>query len=303
VKYKFGRIRNGSDSGHAALLLCLSRSGPPAFCSFSGWLSRLADTRPKQYIGKPKSRERGECDTESFNMDQKPLLIFDGDDTLWLTMPIYSHAKRDFFQLMRRQGFATKRVEAYFEERDRSNVKTLGFSMRRFGLSMQQTYRHFSRLADRTIRRPVVKQITTIRDQIFQRQAELAPFAKSVLQSLALRNRLVLLTKGTRRVQLQRVSTSGLAHFFEKVLVVKDKDNETFRKIAESLKIEPANTWSVGDSLRSDINPALRGGLNAIWIPNANWKYEEDVLLESKRFYRIQSLRQVIAIVNKLGSD
>ncbi len=236
-------------------------------------------------------------------MDQKPLLIFDGDDTLWRTMPIYSQAKRDFFQLMRRQGFATKKVEIYFEERDRSNVKTLGFSRRRFGLSMQQTYRHFSRLANRPIRRSVVKRITTIRDGIFQRQPELAPFAKSVLQSLALGNRLVLLTKGTKRIQLQRVSASGLAHFFEKVLVVKDKDNETFREIVKRLKMKAANTWSVGDSLRSDINPALRGGLNAIWIPNANWKYEEDVLLESQRFYKIQSLRQVIAIVNKIGSD
>jgi putative hydrolase of the HAD superfamily len=236
-------------------------------------------------------------------MDQKPLLIFDGDDTLWRTMPIYSRAKRDFFQLMRRQGFATKKVEAYFEERDRSNVKTLGFSRRRFGLSMQQTYRQFSQLADRPTRRSVVKRIITVRDRIFQRQPDLAPFAKNVLQSLAMRNRLVLLTKGTRTIQLQRVSTSGLAHFFEKVFVVKDKNNETFRKIVRSLKIEPANTWSVGDSLRSDINPALRGGLNAIWIPNANWKYEEDVLLESQRFYRIQSLKQVIDIVNKVGTN
>jgi putative hydrolase of the HAD superfamily len=236
-------------------------------------------------------------------MDRKPVLIFDGDVTLWHTMPLYAEAKRDFFRLMRRQGFATKEVEAYFEERDRSNVKTLGFSRRRFGLSMQQTYRHFCRLAHRPLRKSVDTQIITIRDRIFEGQPKLVRFAKSVLQSLSSRNRLVLLTKGTRMVQLKRVATSGLSHFFEKILVVKHKDNDTFRKVVHRLKIKPAKTWSVGDSLRSDINPALRGGLNAIWIPNANWKYEDDVLLESQKLYRIQSLRQIMAIVNKLADD
>src|SRR5438105_640686 len=99
------------------------------------------------------------------HMDARPVLIFDGDDTLWKTMPLYSQAKRNFFHLMRSQGFATKEVEAYFEERDRTNVKTLGFSRRRFGLSMLQTYRHFSRLARRPLRKSVDTRITTIRDQ------------------------------------------------------------------------------------------------------------------------------------------
>ena len=236
-------------------------------------------------------------------MDARPLLIFDGDDTLWRTMPLYADAKKSFFQLMRRQDFATEQIEVYFEECDRSNVKTLGFSRRRFGLSMQQTYRHFSRLAHRPLQKSVDRQIMAIRDQVFEGQPKLAPFAKSVLQSLSSTNRLVLLTKGTRMIQRRRVAASGLAHFFEKVFVVKHKNNETFREVVHSLKAPPTTTWSVGDSLRSDINPALRGGLNAIWIPNANLKYEEDVLLQNRRFYKIQSLRQVKSIVNKLAID
>lgn len=236
-------------------------------------------------------------------MDRKPVLIFDGDDTLWRTMPLYGQAKKSFFQLMRLQGFSTKKVEAHFEKVDRSNVKTLGFSMRRFGISMQQTYRHFSRLARRPVRRSVDRKILAIRDHLFEAQPKLVPFAKNVLQSLASKNRLVLLTKGTTTIQRHRVSTSGLSHFFEKIFIVKHKDNDTFEEVLQSLKIKPGNAWSVGDSLRSDINPALRRGLNAIWIPNANWKYEEDVLFQSQRFYKVQSLRHVSGIVNKLASD
>jgi len=232
----------------------------------------------------------------------KRVLIFDGDDTLWVTMPLYVRAKRKFFQLMRKEGYSTQEVEAYFEERDCSNLRTLGFSRRRFGLSMHQTYRHFASLADKEVRKSVDQQIVAIRDQVFDAHPKLVPFAKSVLQSLASRNRLILLTKGTKTIQLQRVSSSGLSHFFERIFVVKDKNNDTFRRLLENLKIRPSNTWSVGDSLRSDINPALRGGLNAIWIPSSNWNYENDVLLPDRRLHKIQSLKQVLPIVDRLAT-
>ena len=234
-------------------------------------------------------------------MDDKPVLIFDGDDTLWRTMPLYDEAKHQFFDVMRKQGFAAEEVNKYLEERDRSNVKSLGFSRRRFGVSMLQTYRQFARAHRHPTKESVDRQIIAIRNKIFDTQPALAPFATAVLESLASRNRLVLLTKGTRGVQLRRVSSSGLRHFFERVFVVKDKNNATFRQVLRAIKTKPSNAWSVGDSLRSDINPALRCGLNAIWIPSRNWSYEEDVLLSNRRFYKIQSLRRVIGIINNIG--
>lgn len=232
-------------------------------------------------------------------MDNRPVLIFDGDDTLWRTMPLYDEAKRQFFHLMRTQGFAAEAVEKYFEERDRSNIKSLGFSRRRFGLSMLQTYRQFARVHRRAINKSIDRQIITIRNEIFDARPKLAPFARAVLESLASRNRLVLLTKGTKRVQLHRVSSSGLRRFFERIFVVKDKNNATFKQLLHTLKANPSNAWSVGDSLRSDINPAIRRGLNVVWIPNRNWRYEEDVLLSSRRFHKVQSLRQIVGIINK----
>src|ERR1700688_4600773 len=131
-------------------------------------------------------------------MGAKPVLIFDGDDTLWKTMPLYTEAKEKFFNLMQKEGFVRAMVESFFENRDQKNVKTLGFSRRRFGISMQQTYRHFCREIDQPLRKPVKIQIVTIRDHIFGKKPKLVPFARSVLQSLKRRNRLILLTKGTR---------------------------------------------------------------------------------------------------------
>ena len=235
-------------------------------------------------------------------MSNKPVLIFDGDDTLWRTMPLYDGAKRQFFQLMRREGFPAVEVRGYFEDRDRRNVRTLGFSKRRIGVSMLQTYRHFARLNRQPVRKSVDFQITAIRNKIFDQQPKLAPFAISVLGSLAPAYRLVLLTKGSKVIQLRRISTSGLRRFFEKVFVVKQKNNATFKEVLHALHTVPSNAWSVGDSVRSDINPALRGGLNAIWIPGSNWNYESDFLLPDPRLHKIQSLKQVIPIVNTLAN-
>jgi putative hydrolase of the HAD superfamily len=236
-------------------------------------------------------------------MDAKPLLVFDGDDTLWKTMPIYTEAKQTFFRLMEREGFSRIKVERFFNNRDRQNVRTLGFSKRRFGLSMQQTYRHFSHEIDRRSMKTVKTEIDAIRDRVFKKQPQLVPFARTVLQSLAHTNRLILLTKGTRKIQLYRVSTSGLSHFFEKIVVVRQKSRRTFSSIVQDLKVSPSNAWSIGDSIRSDINPALQSGLNAIWIPQTTWDYERGVAHRTKRFYKVQSLKNVAATVKSFSSD
>jgi putative hydrolase of the HAD superfamily len=236
-------------------------------------------------------------------MGAKAVLIFDGDDTLWKTMPLYIEAKEKFFKAMQREGFSRISVESFFEKRDRRNVKTLGFSRRRFGISMQQTYRHFCCETDRPPRRSVQTRIVTIRDRVFGKKAKLVPSARSVLRSLMGRNRLVLLTKGSSKVQLRRVSSSGLSHFFEKILVVQHKNRETFRDIVHMFNVSPANTWSVGDSIRSDINPALQSGLNAIWIPQANWGYEEGIPRQSERFYKVHSLKQVNNVLKSVNGN
>lgn len=218
-------------------------------------------------------------------------------------MPIYTEAKETFFRLMERQGFARIKVERFFNNRDRRNVKTLGFSKRRFGLSMHQTYRHFSYEINRPLRRSVTIEIDAIRDRVFKKQPQLVPFASTILQSLARTNRLILLTKGTQKAQLHRVSTSGLGHFFEKILVVKQKNRNTFKSIVHTLNVSPSNAWSIGDSIRSDINPALQSGLNAIWIPQVTWEYERGAPFQSERFHKVQSLRKVATTVNSLSSD
>ena len=58
----------------------------------------------------------------------------------------------------------------------------------------------------------------------------------------------------------------------------------------------------VGNSIRTDIVPAIEQSINAIYIPaEVEWKYNEvDIKVEPKRaFYRVRSLQEVPDVINK----
>jgi putative hydrolase of the HAD superfamily len=228
---------------------------------------------------------------------QKPVLVFDGDDTLWETMPLYSAAKRRFFQRMQRSGFYAPEVERVFEKRDEDNVGRYGFSRERFGISMVETYQHLFRTAGRELTSVQENEILSIANRVFSQPAKRTPYAEYALRSLQRNCRLVLLTKGDRAVQEQRIHTSKLAPYFEKVIIVGQKDHFTFSHALSELSAESEFAWSIGNSIRSDINPALANGMGAIWLPRNTWPYEEEARLASKRFITIRSLRQLPGVI------
>src|SRR6267142_2185109 len=222
-----------------------------------------------------------------------PVLVFDGDDTLWFTMPLYRRAKEQFFMIMQLQGFDRGSVEEFFENLDAKNVRRLGFSGRRFSVSMLATYRTFCNNTGRRTDRAVEIKIRRTASQVFDRKPLLAPFATQTLNRLQKRYHLFLLTKGERKVQNKRLDSSGLRRFFRRVIIVPDKNFAVFKLVSKRYKLVPHNTWSIGNSLKSDINPALRAGFSAIWIPYQTWRYEEGVQLRKWKPIKAQSLREV----------
>jgi putative hydrolase of the HAD superfamily len=99
------------------------------------------------------------------------------------------------------------------------------------------------------------------------------------LPRLGGRCRLLLLTKGDCEVQQRKLARSGLASFFEGVHVVAEKDAGVLRQLVADYGLQPEQVWMVGNSPRSDINPALAAGINAVWIPHANtWSLEQEEL-------------------------
>lgn len=227
----------------------------------------------------------------------KRIIIFDGDDTLWRTMPLYADAKSRFFQLVARQLPSIENIEAEFEDRDELNVSRWGFTIERFRNSMVETYREFMMRASLSPQLKTEEQISRIATSVLRRKASSMPYAKTILRQLSSKFRLALLTKGEYQLQNRRVAESGLSGFLERVVIVDHKDPATFKRLLSELHSSPRCAWSVGDSLRSDIWPALNAGLNAVWIPRDTWSYENaDVPTEGRRFKRIGSIHELASL-------
>jgi putative hydrolase of the HAD superfamily len=91
--------------------------------------------------------------------------------------------------------------------------------------------------------------------------------------------RLVLVTKGDPAIQQHKIDTSGLVDYLDASYIVGEKNADTYRRIVAELDLDPTETWMVGNSPRSDINPAIEAGLGAILVPHDHtWTAEQEPL-------------------------
>src|SRR6266850_1227680 len=112
---------------------------------------------------------------------------------------------------------------------------------------------------------------------------------------LAERHRLILFTKGEPAEQAAKVERSGLQGFFESIEIVPEKDSETYGSLVHKHKIVKTHGWMIGNSPRSDINPAMKIGLNAVYIPHQHtWTLEhEPVVAGSGKLVILPAFREL----------
>jgi putative hydrolase of the HAD superfamily len=109
---------------------------------------------------------------------------------------------------------------------------------------------------------------------------ELIDGVPETLEHLASRHDLILFTKGHPEEQKLKIDRSGLGVYFGHTAIVKEKDRDAYAKLAHDLQLDPERAWMVGNSPKSDINPALAAGLNAVFIPHAHtWALEHQDLI------------------------
>jgi putative hydrolase of the HAD superfamily len=101
---------------------------------------------------------------------------------------------------------------------------------------------------------------------IAEQEIELLPGVAETLSELAARHRLILMTKGNKAEQADKLSRSGLAAHFAAVEIVAEKDPATYREVIARHELAPHTSWMIGNSPKSDINPALAAGLHAVFL-------------------------------------
>jgi putative hydrolase of the HAD superfamily len=228
-------------------------------------------------------------------------VIFDGDDTLWDTMSAYALAKHEFFGEMALIGFDPDEVECRFERIDMANVDRLGFKRERFPTSMVDTYRYFCDTYRASYSNAIEHKIRRLGDGVIFSEPKVDENAEDVLRSLQNHYTLILSTKGDEEVQRMKINGSELASYFQSIYIFERKTDQELEHVIQDNHLSRADSWVIGNSLRSDINPALRLGLRAIWIPRYTWDYEEAEFQISPRLVTVESLRdcQRILLSNK----
>ena len=197
-------------------------------------------------------------------------LLIDADDTLWENNIYFERAVHAFITFLDHSRLTRRGVRDVLDEVER----LMGYGSVNFTKSLVETYR---RLAERDVQDEDVQQVRRFGEQIRTHPMELLAGVKETLDYLSPRHDLVLLTKGDAEEQKLKIERSGIEHYFRQAVIVPEKDVAAYHSIIEELRVDPQQTWMIGNSPRSDINPALSAGLNAVFIPHPHtWHLEHE---------------------------
>jgi putative hydrolase of the HAD superfamily len=202
-------------------------------------------------------------------------LLIDADDTLWENNIYFEQAIHAFISFLNHSQLTPEEVRAVLDDVER----LMGYGMVNFTRSLVETYR---RLAEKDLQDEDIQQVRQFGEQMRSHPLQLLDGVKETLNYLSPRHDLVLLTKGDSEEQKLKVERSGIEECFKQVIIVQEKDVATYYRVAKELEVDPKRTWMVGNSPRSDINPALAAGLNAVYIPHPHtWRLEHEEVQNS----------------------
>jgi putative hydrolase of the HAD superfamily len=212
-------------------------------------------------------------------------LVFDADDTLWENNIYFERAFDDFCEFLSHSKLTPAQVRDVLNEIELVNAKIHGYGSKNFGRSLQQAYRH---LAERQIQGADLDHVMGLAERILEQPLEVIEGVEETLAALAQRHDLTLFTKGHPEEQRMKVDRSGLGGYFSHTAIVKEKDAPAYRRLVEERGFNPAETWMIGNSPKSDINPALEVGLNAVLVPHPHtWVLEHQDLREGGERLRV----------------
>jgi len=215
-------------------------------------------------------------------------LLIDADDTLWENNIYFERAFQDFVDFLDHSALTAAEVRDVLNEIEIANAKVHGYGALNFGRNLQQAYEH---LAEREIRVDDLAHIMSLAVRILEQPLEVIEGVEETLAGLAERHDLTIFTKGHPEEQRMKVERSGLERYFAHTAVVKEKDAGAYAGIVRERGMDARETWMIGNSPKSDINPALEAGLGAVLIPHPHtWVLEKQEVraAEGARFLQVE---------------
>jgi putative hydrolase of the HAD superfamily len=222
------------------------------------------------------------------------LWIFDADDTLWESALYFRRAEEDFTALMQSMGWNPDEIRAEVHKRDIERLSVTGYGAR--------PYMHTLRSILENRMSPVTPYLADSLDYIsnclLHHPLVLLPGVINTLEKLYLnRKRMIIYTMGEEDHQTDKINRSGISRFFQYCKVVPVKTEETMKEILLYSGLKPEEACMVGNSPRSDINPAIRCGVNALYVKRElTWQAEQTEFTEPELVITVGSLPDILPL-------
>jgi putative hydrolase of the HAD superfamily len=225
---------------------------------------------------------------------------FDADDTLWHNERFFVLTQERFADVL-----ADYAPRDHLDERllaaEKRNLHRYGYGIKGFVLSMIETAVEVTE--DRVPAR-VIREILEAGHEMLAHPIELLPHARDAVEAMAAsRHRLILITKGDLMDQERKLAQSGLGDFFDRIEIVSEKTPATYARIFAEHGDGPARAMMVGNSMKSDVRPALDAGGWGVHVPfELTWALEHaDAPDEHPRFRTLEHLGGLIGLVSEIG--
>ncbi|MBV9771715.1 MAG: HAD family hydrolase [Bryobacterales bacterium] len=205
-------------------------------------------------------------------MSERQNLIVDADDTLWENNIYFERAFENFCDFLAHSSLSPDQVRGVLDEIEIINSKKHGYGTANFARNLCECHH---KLSERAVSPEDLPRIISFTEQILHHPIEIIPGVEETLEYLSGRHDLTLFTKGDPEEQKLKVDRSGLAIYFGHTAIVKEKDANSYAALIRERALDPAHTWMIGNSPKSDVNAALEAGLNAVFVPHERtWKLE-----------------------------
>src|ERR1700740_1599422 len=206
-------------------------------------------------------------------------LLIDADDTLWENNIYFERAIARFISFLNHHEFSPEQVREVLNDVERECIVKHDYGLHSFAHALVDT---FERLSVEPVTPELHVQIHSFAHTIAEQPHENLPEVPETLQYLSERHHLILMTKGAFAEQTGKVERSGLKQYFDAVEIVPEKDEAVYRSVVAKYELANDTTWMIGNSPKSDINPALSAGINAVFVPHgATWILAHDEVAEA----------------------
>ncbi|MFZ0805684.1 MAG: HAD family hydrolase [Candidatus Sulfotelmatobacter sp.] len=203
-------------------------------------------------------------------------LLIDADDTLWENNIYFERAIARFISFLNHHEFSAERVREVLNDVERECIVTHGYGLHSFAHALGKT---FERLSPVPVTSELHAQVASFAHSIENHPIEFLPEVPPTLEYLSQRHKLILVTKGAPAEQSGKVERSGIRKYFVSVEIVPEKNAAVYSTVAAKYDLTHHSTWMIGNSPKSDINPALAAGLHAVFIPHGDtWILEHEEL-------------------------